>query len=158
MDEVLAELHNDLDKAQASDENDADIHRVLAAIHIARNDLDQAQLHQHKAHRLNPNYDLVVVQSGELLHLRPEESIELILQAMIQTFTPATVLGPLWRVLITLLNVTSRRYWRLDTLRARTSTARFSGRVSCLYRRPHTGEKRRCAEGNATKRDLPSII
>ena len=84
MDEVLAELQNDLDKAQALDENDADIHRVLAAIHIARNNLDQAQLHQHKAHRLNPNYDLVVVQSGELLTWqgRPEESIELILQAM----------------------------------------------------------------------------
>ena len=83
-DEALAEVQNDLDKAQALDENDADIHRVLAAIHIARNNLDQAQHHQHKAHRLNPNYDIVVVQSGELLTWqgRPEEGIELIQQAM----------------------------------------------------------------------------
>ena len=84
IDEALAEVQNDLDKAQALDENDADIHRVLAAIHIARNNLDQAQHHQHKAHRLNPNYDIVVVQSGELLTWqgRPEEGIELIQQAM----------------------------------------------------------------------------
>ena len=82
--ETLAEVQSDLDKAQALDENDADIHRVLAAIHIARNNLDQAQHHQHKAHRLNPNYDIVVVQSGELLTWqgRPEEGAELIQQAM----------------------------------------------------------------------------
>ena len=82
--ETLAEVQGDLDKAQALDENDADIHRVLAAIHIARNNLDQAQHHQHKAHRLNPNYDIVVVQSGELLTWqgRPEEGAELIQQAM----------------------------------------------------------------------------
>lgn len=84
MEETLAEVQNDLSKAQSLDENDADIHRVLAAIHIARNNLDQAQHHQHKAHRLNPNYDIVVVQSGELLTWqgRPEEGAELIQQAM----------------------------------------------------------------------------
>ena len=84
MEETLAEVQNDLSKAQSLDENDADIHRVLAAIHIARNNLDQAQNHQHKAHRLNPNYDIVVVQSGELLTWqgRPEEGAELIQQAM----------------------------------------------------------------------------
>lgn len=84
VDEAFDEAQEDLTKTLAIDDNDADIHRILAAIHIARNNLDQAQHHQHKAHRLNPNYDLVVVQSGELLTWqgRPEEGIELIQQAM----------------------------------------------------------------------------
>jgi hypothetical protein len=40
---------------------------ILASIHIAPNNFDQAQHHQQKAHRLNPNYDVVVVQPGDLL-------------------------------------------------------------------------------------------
>jgi len=78
------EAQDDLTKALEIDENDADIHRILAAINIARGNIEQAQHHQQKAHRLNPNYDLIVVQSGELLTWqgRPEEGAELIRQAM----------------------------------------------------------------------------
>ncbi len=78
--EVVAEL----EKALALDDNDADVHRILAAININRSDLTRARHHQERALTLNPNYDLVVVQYGELLTWlgRPEEGIEWIRKAM----------------------------------------------------------------------------
>ena len=60
--EVMAEL----DRAMALDDNDADVHRILAAVSIVRNDFTRARYHQDRALALNPNYDLVVVQMGEL--------------------------------------------------------------------------------------------
>ncbi len=75
---------NSLEKAQALDDNDADVHRILAAISVIRNDLTRARYHQERALALNPNYDLVVVQQGELLTWlgRPQEGIEWIRKAM----------------------------------------------------------------------------
>ncbi|MGO4842097.1 tetratricopeptide repeat protein, partial [Rhizobiaceae sp. 2RAB30] len=69
--EVVAEL----EKALTLDDNDADVHRILAAININRSDLTRARHHQERALTLNPSYDLVVVQYGELLTWlgRPEE-------------------------------------------------------------------------------------
>ena len=74
----------ELERALALDENDADIHRILAAIHITRNNHDQASLHQNRALNLNPNYDLVVVQQSELMTWlgRPDEGVEWIKKAM----------------------------------------------------------------------------
>lgn len=71
-------------KALALDENDADVHRLLAAVSIVRNELDRARFHQERALALNPNYDLVVVQMGELLTWqgRAEEGVEWIEKAM----------------------------------------------------------------------------
>jgi len=66
-DAVWAEVVASLERAFALDENDADVHRVLAAINISRDDLTKARHHQERALALNPNYDLVVVQMGELL-------------------------------------------------------------------------------------------
>ena len=60
--EVMAEL----DRVMALDDNDADVHRILAAVSIVRNDFTRARYHQDRALALNPNYDLVVVQMGEL--------------------------------------------------------------------------------------------
>ena len=60
--EVMVELH----RAIALDDNDADVHRILAAVSIVRNDFTRARYHQDRALALNPNYDLVVVQMGEL--------------------------------------------------------------------------------------------
>ncbi|WP_294608547.1 adenylate/guanylate cyclase domain-containing protein [uncultured Roseovarius sp.] len=79
-DEVLTELK----KALALDENDADVHRIMAACSVAANDLTKARYHQERALALNPNYDLVVVQQGELLTWlgNPEEGIEWIRKAM----------------------------------------------------------------------------
>jgi adenylate cyclase len=77
---VAAELETTL----ALDDNDSDVHRILAALNLNRNDHDKAAYHQERALALNPNYDLVVVQQGELLTWlgRPEEGIDWIKKAM----------------------------------------------------------------------------
>ncbi|MFQ5565370.1 MAG: adenylate/guanylate cyclase domain-containing protein [Paracoccaceae bacterium] len=79
-DEVVASV----ERALSLDDNDADVHRVLAAINISRNDLTKSRYHQERALALNPNYDLVVVQMGELLTWlgRPDEGVEWIHKAM----------------------------------------------------------------------------
>ena len=73
-----------LEKAMALDDNDADVHRILAAVAIAQGDLNRARYHQDRALALNPNYDLVVVQMGELFTWlgRADEGIEWIRKAM----------------------------------------------------------------------------
>ena len=65
-DAVFNDVTFELDRAIALDDNDADVHRILAAIAIVRNDMTRARYHQDRALALNPNYDLVVVQMGEL--------------------------------------------------------------------------------------------
>ena len=78
--QVLAEL----EIALALDDNDSDVHRILAAVNLTRDDHTKAAYHQERALALNPNYDLVVVQQGELLTwlVRPEEGIDWIRKAM----------------------------------------------------------------------------
>jgi len=72
------------EKALSLDDNDADVHRLRAAINIIRNDLTKGRYHQERALALNPNYDLVVVQMGELQTWlgNPQEGIEWIRKAM----------------------------------------------------------------------------
>jgi adenylate cyclase len=81
---TFAQVTAELETALALDDNDADVHRILAAVHITGADLNRARYHQERALALNPNYDLVVVQMGELLTWlgRPEEGIEWIAKAM----------------------------------------------------------------------------
>ena len=83
-DATFEEARAEANKALALDDNDADVHRILAAINITRGDLNRARFHQEKALALNPNYDLVVVQMGELLTWlgNPQEGIEWIEKAM----------------------------------------------------------------------------
>ena len=83
-DAVFAEVEAELEKALALDENDADVHRILAAVYIASGDFTRTRHHQERALALNPNYDLVVVQMGELLTWtgRPKEGIDWIRKAM----------------------------------------------------------------------------
>ncbi|MDQ2674553.1 MAG: tetratricopeptide repeat protein, partial [Chloroflexota bacterium] len=78
------EIGVELQKALALDENDSDVHRILAANNIIRHDLTRARYHQERALALTPNYDLVVVQQGELLTWlgRPQEGVEWIRKAM----------------------------------------------------------------------------
>jgi adenylate cyclase len=75
---------DELQVALALDENDSDVHRILAAVHLIRGDHERAMYHQERALALNPNNDLIVVQQGEFLTWRgrPEEGIEWILKAM----------------------------------------------------------------------------
>lgn len=73
-----------LGTALALDDNDSDVHRILAACNLVRHDYDKAAYHQERALSLNPNDDLIVVQQGEILTWlgRPEEGIEWIRKAM----------------------------------------------------------------------------
>jgi adenylate cyclase len=75
---------DELQTALSLDDNDADVHRILAALKLIVNDHDKAIYHQERALSLNPNSDLIVVQQGELLTWlgRPEEGIEWIRRAM----------------------------------------------------------------------------
>ncbi len=78
------EIANELQIALALDDNDSDVHRILAAVHLTRNEFDKAVFHQDRALALNPNDDLIVVQKGELLTWlgQPEEGIAWIEKAM----------------------------------------------------------------------------
>lgn len=98
--ETLAEVTAELERAQAIDDHDADIHRILAAVCITRNNFDQAGYHQQKALDLNPNYDLVVVQQGELLTWlgQAEEGVAWIKRAMaLNPYHPPRFWGHLGR-------------------------------------------------------------
>lgn len=83
-DATFHEVQRELDLALTLDDNDADVHRILAALSLVRGNHDRAAHHQERALALNPNYDLVVVQQGELLTWmgRPEEGIDWIKRAM----------------------------------------------------------------------------
>ena len=69
---------DELQIALTLDDNDADVHRILAALKLNFNEHDKAAYHQERALSLNPNSDLIVVQQGEVLTWlgRPEEGIE----------------------------------------------------------------------------------
>jgi adenylate cyclase len=83
-DAALRRIGEELEIALALDENDSDVHRILAALSLIRGDHDRALYHQERALALNPNNDLIVVQQGELLTWlgRPEDGIEWIQKAM----------------------------------------------------------------------------
>jgi adenylate cyclase len=70
--------------ALSLDDNDSDVHRILAAVNLNRGDHEAAQYHQERALALNPNYDLIVVQHGEYLTWvgKPLEGVEWIRKAM----------------------------------------------------------------------------
>ena len=79
-----ARIFEELQTALALDDNDSDVHRILAAVHVIRNLHDTALYHQQRALSLNPNDDLIVVQQGELLTWlgEAEQGIEWIRKAM----------------------------------------------------------------------------
>jgi adenylate cyclase len=83
-DATFQQIADELEIARALDDNDSDVHRILAASNLVRDDHDKAAYHQERALALNPNYDLIVVQQGELLTWlgRPEEGIDWIKKAM----------------------------------------------------------------------------
>jgi adenylate cyclase len=83
-DATFQQVADGLQIALRLDDNDSDVHRILAAVNLTRDDHDKAMYHQERALALNPNYDLVVVQQGELLTWlgRPEEGIDWIKRAM----------------------------------------------------------------------------
>lgn len=74
----------ELEIAMSLDDHDSDVHRVYAAVCLARKEHEQAMHHQERALALNPNDDLIVVQQGEMLTWigQPDEGISWILKAM----------------------------------------------------------------------------
>ena len=94
----------ELKTALALDDNDADVHRILAALSVNFNDHDKAVHHQERALQLNPNNDLIVVQQGEVLTWlgRPLEGIEWIRKAMrLNPYHPARYWNHLGRAQFT---------------------------------------------------------
>jgi adenylate cyclase len=77
-------IAQELDIALGLDQNDSDVHRILAALGVIRNDLDKAVFHEQRALILNPNDDLIVVQQGEILTWlgQAEEGMDWIRKAM----------------------------------------------------------------------------
>jgi adenylate cyclase len=81
---ALKQVAQELEIALVLDDNDPDVHRVLAALNVTFDNLDKASYHQQRALSLNPNNDVIVVQQGELLTWlgRAEEGIDWIRRAM----------------------------------------------------------------------------
>jgi adenylate cyclase len=81
---TLQSISGELKTALALDDNDADVHRILAALNLIFNAHDKAVYHQDRALSLNPNSDLIVVQQGEVLTWlgNGDEGIEWIRRAM----------------------------------------------------------------------------
>lgn len=81
---IELEIEQELQVALGLDENDSDVHRILAAVAVVRNDFDKAVYHEQRALALNPNDDLIVVQQGEILTWlgQGEEGIGWIRKAM----------------------------------------------------------------------------
>ena len=105
--QVVAELET----ALALDDNDSDVHRILAAVNLNHDDHDKAAYHQERALALNPNNDLIVVQQGELLTWlgRPEEGIEWIRKAMrLNPYHPERFWSHLGRALLRAPTATPR--------------------------------------------------
>ena len=74
----------ELQRALRLDDNDSDVHRILAAVSLLNGEHERAAYHQDRALSLNPNDDLIVVQQGELLTWlgEPEQGIAWIEKAM----------------------------------------------------------------------------
>lgn len=83
-DVAIKTIQDELQIALSLDDNDSDVHRILAAVNLNFNEHDKAVYHQERALNLNPNSDLIVVQQGEVLTWlgRPQEGIEWIRKAM----------------------------------------------------------------------------
>ncbi len=99
-DATFEEINRELQIALTLDENDSDVHRILAAVHLTRHEFDKAAFHQDRALALNPNDDLIVVQKGEILTwmCEPEDGISWIEKAIrLNPYHPERFWGHLGR-------------------------------------------------------------
>jgi adenylate cyclase len=140
---IVAELQT----ALALDDNDSDVHRVMAAVQLVYEDFDKAQYHQQRALSLNPNDDLLVVQQGEILTWdgRPEEGIDWILKAMrLNPYHPERFWGHLGRAYFG-----ARRYAEaLDALKhpASVDASRLALQAACHARLDQAELARGCVQ------------
>ena len=113
------QVSSELQNALALDDNDSDVHRILAALRLRQHDYERAMYHQDRALSLNPNDDLIVVQHGEIQTWlgRAEEGIDWIRKAMrLNPFHPPRFWHHLGRALFC-----SRRYAEAAEALARIS-------------------------------------
>ncbi len=84
LDDIMAHGKVALKKAYSLDESDPECHRLLAAVYLLQRDFDKVTYHQERGLALSPNYDLIVVQQGELLTWlgRGDEGAEWVRKAM----------------------------------------------------------------------------
>ena len=142
------EVREEVERALALDDSDSDVHRILAALHIAQNEFDKASYHQERALTLNPNDDLIVVQNGELLTWlgQAEDGIEWVRKAMrLNPFHPARFWSHLGRAYFV-----ARRYAEaIDAVRHISTLDHFhlASLAACFamlgdeaQARSHTGE------------------
>lgn len=90
-DDAFGKATSALQIALALDDNDSDVHRILAAMNLATDhDYARASYHLERALSLNPNDDQIVMPQGELLTWigRPDEGIEWVEKAI--RLTPTT--------------------------------------------------------------------
>ena len=129
------EIERELTLALGLDDNDSDVHRILAAVYVIQNDFDKAVYHQQRALNLNSNDDLIVVQQGEILTWlgRADEGVEWILKAMrLNPFHPDRFWSHLARA-----HFVARRYAEaVDCLRhmTRLSDLQHAFLAACLAR------------------------
>ena len=142
--------------ALSLDENDSDVHRILAAVNLLRRDYDKALYHQERALALNPNDDLIVVQQGEVLTWigQADQGIEWDPRRRCAS-TPIipSGSGAISAALISARGATARRSKRTSGSAAPTTAIwRFSRpatRSSATQRRPRA-RPRRCRNGRRT--------
>ena len=110
-DATFRRIGEELQIAQALDENDSDLHRIFAGWNLVRGDHERALYHQERALALNPNNDLIVVQQGELLTWlgRPEEGIDGSGRRCASTRTIPSATGAIWAARISWRSATPRR-------------------------------------------------
>ena len=84
LDDAWAAAEASLKTAYSLDDSDPECHRLLSAVYLVRKNLEKAQQHQERGLALSPNYDLIVVQQGELLTWtgHGEEGVEWVEKAM----------------------------------------------------------------------------
>lgn len=83
-DRVVQDAHELINKARALNDDESDVHRILASIYLMRQRLDLADVHQRRALELNPNDDRIVCQMGEVLIFggNAEEGVEWVERAL----------------------------------------------------------------------------
>ena len=134
----------ELQIALSLDENDSDVHRILAAVAVTRHEFDKAMHHQERALQLNPNDDLIVVQQGEILTWvgRAEEGIDWILKAMrLNPYHPQRFWSHLGRAYFV-----ARRYRETIGALQRLASPDVSGRAYLAACHAQLGEPAAAAE------------
>jgi adenylate cyclase len=147
-DNALAELSS----ARQLDDNDSDVHRILAAVNIVKGDLQSAWQHQQRALELNPNNDLIVVQHGEILTWlgRPEEGVDWIKQAMrLNPFHPERFWSHLGRA-----HYTARQYPEAIAAYGRLSKLDAGQQAFLAAAHAHMGDADAAAAHAAKLREL----